>query len=198
MAIIDQLNTKKLYDGKVSGAGSASLATVSAVEKVDGAKQLHKVTLTLADVPVPIVSSGDANGVGGVNLYTLPEGIVKVLQGVGHLSLSIDAAEQANFTDATPEGDIGVGTVSIANEDAFGTDATDDDILTGTGFVCSSYADSDIDLPFDAEAVLDGTEAAKSLYLNVLVDNADLDNAAETEVLISGEITLIYQNLGDV
>lgn len=198
MAIIDLLTRQKAYDLKVVGSGAGNGATVSVVEDVDASKQIHKATITLTDTPVEVVSVSTGNGVGGVKIYDMPSGMVKIINGAGHLSLDIAAAKQADFTDGTPEGDIGLGTVAPANADALGTDATDDNILTATAFVGSAYADADIDLPFDAEAVYDGTESAMDVYLNVLVDAADIDDGVTTEVLISGTITLIYQNLGDL
>lgn len=199
MAIIDELNVQKAYDLLVNipGIGLKSGATVACVEYGNSDGVTHKTVLTLANTPLPIVSVTTGNGVGGVKLYTMPVGWIKFLGATSNLSLSIAAGKQADFTDATPEGDLGVGTVAPANADALGTDATDDNICTAAAFTCSSYADTSIVLPPEADLLVNGTSTAVDVYLNGLVDAADIDDDVTTEVLVSGTITFFWQNLGD-
>ena len=65
------------------------------------------------------------------------------------LSLAVASAKQADFTDATPEGDAGIGSVAPENADALGTDATDDDFATATAFTMSAFA-ATVDCPSEA------------------------------------------------
>lgn len=177
--------------GNTAGAGNGS--TVSVVEKGDGV--FHQTEITLASTPVSVVSVTTGNGVGGTKVYDLPEGHINVLGCVGDLSLAVET--QADFTDGTPEGDVGIGSAAPANADALGTDATDDDYGTATAFTMASYA-ATVDVPPDsAAAKFDGTSTPKDVYVNVLVDAADIDDDTTTNVLVSGTIKLTWINLGD-
>lgn len=196
MAIIDQLNIKKMYDNQSKGGGITSTAGVSAVEGSDASGR-QKTILTLSDVALPIVSVTTGNGVGGLKIYDMPAGWIKFEGATANLSLRIASGKQADFTDATPEGDLGIGTVAPANADSLGTDATDDNICTATAFTCSSYADASITLPPEANLLVNGTVTPVDVYLNGLVDAADIDDGVTTEVLVSGTITMYWINLGD-
>ena len=169
--------------------GAKNGATVTVVEKGSGV--VHQTVLTLAATPLTSVSVTTGNGVGGYKIYTFPEGHIRVLGCTADLALAIGAAKQADFTDATPEGDIGVGSVLP------GTDATDDDYATGAAFVMAAYADADIVNPPEAAANFDGSGAAKTVNVNLLVDAADIDNDVTTEVECTGVVTLTWVNLGD-
>ena len=176
------------------GLGAKNGATVTATEYGDGI--MHKTVLTLASTPVSVVSVGANAGVGGTKIYDLPEGRILVLGCMADLSLAIAVAKQGDFTDGTPEGDIGVGTVAPANADALGTDSTDDDFSTATAFTMNAYAAS-ADVPSEPTGQMDGTATAKDVYVNLLVDAADIDNDVTTQVLVSGTVTFHWINLGD-
>lgn len=177
------------------GAGAKNGATVTATET--GNSVVHKTVLTLASTPVPITSTGSANGFGGVKLYDFPEGRILVLGTMANLSMTVPASEQADFTDDTPEGDAGIGTVIIANADAFGTDATDDDLATGTAVAMTAFADASITCASEPSTQFDGTSTAKDINLNVLIDAADIDDDVSTSVEVSGTVTCTWVNLGD-
>lgn len=197
MAIIDELNIQKQYDQQAAGdlIGSPGGLQVVATEYGDAA--LHRTVLTLTDLPVSIVSVTTGNGVGGALIYQLAQGHIRFRGATAKLSLRIATAKQADFTDATPEGDLGIGTVAPANADALGTDATDDDICTATAFLCSAYADTSVNLPPEADLIKDGTTTAVAVYLNALVDAVDINDGVTTEILVSGTVVLTWQNLGD-
>lgn len=178
-----------------NGVGAKNGATVTAVEY--GNDVLHKTVLTLTATPVPITSTTTANGFGGVKLYDFPQGHIRLHGCVVNISaIAVDPAEQDNFTDATPEGDVGIGSVIIANADALGTDATDDDMATGAAFTMSSFTAA-VTCPPEASLNFNGTATALAANLNVLVDAADIDDDASTEVLVTGTVTLSWTNLGD-
>lgn len=176
-------------------AGAKNGSTVKVAEYGDGA--VHKTVLTLTNTPVSVVSVTTGNGVGGTLLYTFPAGYIANHGCTANLSISVAAADQADFTDATPEGDIGIGTAAPANADALGTDATDDNFATAAAFTMSSYADTSVVLPPEASANYNGTSTPVPLYLNVLVDAADIDDGVTTEVLVSGTVTVVWSALGD-
>lgn len=191
------LNGQAVAFDPTTGAGTkAASSTVEVEEQSNGIFRQTKITLTNA--PLSVVSVTTGNGVGGLKLYTFPEGYIHVLGSYGSVSLSIASAKQGDFTDATPEGDLGIGSLLPANADSLGTDATDDDICTARPFTMSSYAAS---VNFRADAatlVLNGSSTAEDVNLTVLVDAADIDNDVTTEILATGTIYIRWIFAGDI
>lgn len=171
-------------------------SVITPIETWDGFA-IHKTQLQLASVPVSVVSVSTGAGVGGALVYTFPAGRILALGTMADLSIEIATAKQADFTDATPEGDVGIGTVAPANADALGTDATDDNFATATPFVMAAYADASVQCPSEASLQFDGTTTATPMYINVLVDAVDIDNDVTSTVLVSGLLTFYWINLGD-
>lgn len=175
------------------GVGQKNGSTVTVAEY--GNSVIHKTVLTLTSMPISVVSVTTGNGVGGTKVYDMPEGYIKVLGCTAALSLAVETED--DFTDGTPEGDIGIGTVAPANADALGTDATDDNIGTATAFTMTDYADASVNIPPEAAINLDGTSTPIDVYVNALVDAADIDDDTTTNLLVSGTITLTWINMGD-
>lgn len=177
---------------QAQGVGAKNGATVTVQEFGDGA--VHKTVFTFDNTPISIVSVTTGNGVGGTKVYDFPAGYIRVLGGTADLSLAVETED--DYTDGTPEGDIGVGTVAPANADALGTDATDDNILTAAGFTMSDFA-ATADLSPEAALNLNGTSTPVAVFLNALVDAGDIDDDTTTNLLVSGTMTLVWANLGD-
>lgn len=174
------------------GVGALNGSTVSVSELGDGA--VHKTVLTLASTPLAVTSVTTGAGVGGVKIYDFPAGYIRVLGCTASLALAVET--QGDFTDGTPEGDVGIGSVAPANADALGTDATDDDYGTSTAFTMDTYAAS-VSIPPEAAGNFDGTSTAKDVYVNAFVDAADIDDGVTTNLLLTGTVTLTWINLGD-
>lgn len=183
-----------LSEGKSVAGGAPNGSTVSARELGEGL--IRKTVLTLAATPVSVVSVGAGRGVGGTKIYGFPKGRILVLGTMATLEVLVAAAKQADFTDATPEGDIGIGSVAPADNDALGTDATDDDMATSTPFTMDAYA-AEAQIPSEAYLQFDGTITPVDVLVNVAVDAADIDNDITTQVLVSGTVTLYWMNLGE-
>lgn len=171
---------------------SAVASTCSVIHY--GAGSVIKSVFTLDSFPVTVTSVTTGNGVGGTQFFDFPEGYIRHFGTTADLSIAV--TDQDDYTDGTPEGDVGIGTVAPANADALGTDATDDDFGTATAFTMSSYA-ATVDIPPEAAANFDGTSTAKNLFLNALVDAADIDDDASDNLLFTGTITVHWANLGD-
>jgi hypothetical protein len=175
-------------------AGTVPIGTVTAEELGDNV--IHKTLLRLTSVPVSVASVTTGNGVGGTKIYDFPEGRLNVLGTMADLSFVIAADDQADFTDATPEGDAGIGTVAPANADALGTDATDDDFATSTALTMAAYS-ANVQCPSEAALQFDGTSTAIDMYVNLLIDAADIDDGVTTTVYASGTVIVTWTNLGD-
>lgn len=177
------------------GAGVKNGSTVAVSEGGDGIT--HQTTLTLTATLVPIISVTTGNGVGGIKIYDFPEGHIRVLGCVASLSLAVGSAKEADYTDNTPQGDIGIGSVAPANADALGTDATDDDMGTASAFTMTAFVAATTNAP-EAALNFDGSSTATDVYVNALVDAADVDDDTTTEMEATGTVTLTWINLGDV
>ena len=177
------------------GAGTAVLGTAVVEERGDGI--LHKTVIRLASMPITVVSVTTGAGVGGTKIYDFPDGQINMLGCIADLSCVIAAGDQADFTDATPEGDIGIGTVAPANADALGTDATDDDFATAVALTMAAYSSSS-QLVSEPALLMDGTSTAKDLVVNLLIDAGDIDDDVTSTVYVSGVVVVHWMNLGDV
>lgn len=169
-----------------------------AVVATSGSGSAKQTTITLTDLPVPIVSVTTGAGIGGTEVYEFPQGYAGFLGCVANLTGRVAVADQADFTDATPEGDIGVGSLAITDADAFGTDATDDDYATGAAFIMAAYAFPNVVCPPEAARALNNSVTPNKVFVNALVDAGDIDDSVTTEILISGTIVLSWNDLGAV
>jgi len=163
-------------------AGAKNGATVTATESVGA---LHKTTLTLADTPV-IVDGTSGVGYGGTKIYDLPEGRIFVL---GVTAENITITVDTNALDDADGGDVSLGTT-----------APDDGTVTGTDVDLGPSTSIDAitnvtDFALGAAAQFDGTATAKDVYLNMLIDDADISAIATNTV--DGTIVIHYLNLGD-
>ena len=177
------------------GAGRP-VANVTA-EELGSDGVVHKTLLRITSLPIEVISVTTAAGVGGSKIYDFPEGQLNVLGTVSDLSLVIAAGKQADFTDATPAGDIGVGTLAPANDDALGTDATDDNFSTAVALTMAAFSSSS-QLPSEAALIHDGISTAINMFINVLIDAGDIDDGVTTEILVSGTVLIHWVNLGDL
>ena len=160
--------------------GTASTG-VTATETGNGT--LHRTVLTVDEFTQAI--AGAALGF-GKELYTFPEGVVKVRYGTVDLTIS------APTETGTP--DVGVGTVVATGAiDALNGTATFEDIVDGFTATAITSGGSDTNNYVEAEAgLLDGHSTAKKAFLNF----AETWTATEN-LTISATVTLIWEFLGD-
>lgn len=175
----------------VPGINASSGAGVDVQDVASGNR--HTTVITLTDVELPIVSVTTGAGVGGVEIFGFPQGYVRFQGGSATLSLAVET--EGDFTDGTPEGQLGVGTLAPANADALGTDATDDNFLTATDFTMTDYVDASVVLPTEAVQLFDGRVTPINLILTGLVDAGDIDDDTTTNLLVSGTVTIIWDLL---
>ena len=179
----------------VPEVGLPSGVTVFATEDGDGVT--NKTILDLIATPVSVTSITTGAGVGGTKIYDFPQGRILMLGCMSDLSVGISSANQASFTNATPEGDVGVGSAAPADADALGTDATDDNMSTAVPFIMADYNDPSVQSPSEASLQFDGTVTPLDMYVNALVDAIDIDDSVTSELLVSGKIVFHWVNLGD-
>jgi hypothetical protein len=164
--------------------GTKNGATVAAVEK--GSGLVHQTVLTCTQTPISVVGAA-GDGFGGVKIYTFPEGRILVL-GVT-ASLEVDDLD-SNLDDTADGGDYGIGTAIVSDADL--GDATDVDLCPSTSIDPIGTA---VGAALAASAHFDGTSAAKTVNINLLIDDADIGGTED--VGMTGTVTLTWVNLGD-
>ncbi len=162
---------------------SAVADEVTATEYGEGA--FRQTVLTLDALPVSVVGATGI-GFGGVKAYTFPEGRILVLGVIA--SLLIDPL--SSNLDVADGGDIGLGTVIVADADL--GDSTDVDLCAAIDLDPIGTA---VGGELAASAQFDGTSTAKTLNVNVLIDDADI--GATEAIGVDGTITISWVSLGD-
>jgi len=180
------MTTRIREDNEAVGVTAA--AGVTAVE-TPTALPIHKTVLSLEDVSVTVANTTGVS-FGGTKIHDMPEGRILILGAVLG-GVTVDLSSATNL-DAADGGDISVGTTVAGDGTLSGTDvniipSTSIDPLSG-GITGAALA---------ASAQLDGTSAAVDVYLNMLIDDADVGDTDSDVVLISGTLTLVWVNLGD-
>jgi hypothetical protein len=168
--------------------GAANGATVSSIEYSEGV--LRQTVLTLASTPVTVANTTGAS-FGGVKVYDFPAGRILLLGTTANLSFNWDGTTIAS----TGSGDFSMGSTITADATL---DTTDVDMLPSTAmldpFVASVGTGAGA---LAASAQFDGTATAIDANLNLIIDDADVADAASDIVLVSGTITMTWINLGD-
>jgi hypothetical protein len=171
-----------------SGIGLPNGSTVTAEERGNGV--VHQTVLTLVNTPVTVANVTGAS-FGGLKLYDFPEGRLNILGVTANLSFNWAGQDIA----ADGSGDFSLGstitadaTLATTDVDLLPSTALTDPFVAGVGVGSGALA---------AAAQLDGTATPKDLNINIIIDDADVSDAASDIVLVSGTITITWINLGD-
>lgn len=177
----------------VSGCGTKAGTAVTADET--GLGNVHTTVLTFAAQAIALTDVPGTVAYGGMKVYDFPEGAILFKGAVADLAV----AKSSSGVNADWEGDFSLGTASAAGDASLtiaeadlipstGTPAADQGATTAKGVSTSN----------EAPKILDGTAAAKSVYLNFLVDDADHDvTTTPCNLVVTGTITISWERLGD-
>jgi hypothetical protein len=172
-----------------TGNGAKNGSTVSVVEYGVG-DVIHKTVINFASTPVTVANTTGAS-FGNVKVYDFPEGRIGVLGATTSLSFNWAGTDIA----ATGSGDFSFGTTGTADATLSTTDvdiipssAMLDPFVAGVGTGTGALA---------ASAQFDGTSTAKDVYINIIIDDADVADGASDIVLVTGSLTVTWINLGD-
>lgn len=131
-------------------------------------------------------------------LATLGEGEVMFMGAVADLQLARGKGSATGLSD-TWNGDFGVGTVAADNGATLAT--TEQDLIPTTSTpaaVAAATTAKGISTSTEAPKIFDGTATAKTINLNILVDDGDQDvTTVPSSILVSGDLTVTYVVLGD-
>lgn len=198
MASLPSLRSDFNHETSVNVGAIADASQGYVINNEFGDGILHQTLLTFQALPV---TTGNTTGAsfGSKQIYTFPVGRILVLGNVTNFTL-------VTFnTAAGVDGDIGGGG---SGDYAMGSTATADATLTGTDvdmlpssalldpFV-SGVGRGNAVAMLAAAAQFDGTGGAKSVYLNAIIDDADVSDAAASDpVYFTGSTWLTWIWLG--
>lgn len=173
---------------KLASVASASSAYCTAYQ-VPG--PFNKLLLNITALPVTVANSTGIS-FGSKQLLDFPQGRIVIAGGTINFTTISWAAESIVQTGS---GDFALGTTATAD----GTiNSTEVDIMASTAmldpFVAGLGTGSGL---LVKSTEFDGTATAKDLFLNVIIDDADVSDADTDTVLFTGVLTLVWGFLGD-
>lgn len=187
-----------------SGLGDVNAPTTGYIRVSHEGYGPHiKTTLLLDGVGITIT---DALAYAGLKIYDFPDGILRVVDAAGALTLTTTSAI-ASTLNAAAVVSWGLGTVTASS---LTLATTMIDILPGSGGTLPAFAASstinvasatDIDYMKHADAqdtgaVWDGSSTAKDMYLNLAVPtNTEID--ADATVEVNGKLVIVWSILHD-
>jgi hypothetical protein len=137
---------------------------------------------------VSVTAVGAAVGFGTSVIGDLPEGNILFLGAVGYVQLS-GSGSDANL-DAAWDGDFSVGTAPTADVTLSGAEV---DILASTALGAATAEVSPRVRAVNAtQSILDNTDGAMELNLNVLVDAANIVDGATVNLTARGILQIAY------
>ena len=171
-------------------AGSAPFnAAFSASTTSDG---VLKTVIKLSGLSVTMTDAVAAGSHGSAKLFDFPAGNLFFLGATCDLTLT---AGVGGITD-TAAVVVGVGTATLATDNATLT-GTEADLVPSTAAILTAGVGAGKGKSLTAGAVaFDGTSTAKDAWLNIAVPDAG--STGNDTLIVSGTITLVWSNLGDV
>lgn len=140
------------------------------------------------DHTVTVSAVSTAVGFGTVVIGDLPKGNVLLLGAVAYVQLS-GSGSDANLA-ATWDGDFSIGTSPTADVTLSGTEV---DIIASTALGAATAEVSPRVRAVNAtQAILDNTDNAMELNLNVLIDAANITDDTSVDLTASGVLQLVY------
>jgi hypothetical protein len=181
----------------VGAVAAASAGYVSAEEM--GNAIFHHTLLTFLALPV-VTGNTTGASFGSKQIYTFPEGRLLVQGVTAYFNLITfnTVAGVSGDIGGGGSGDYSIGTTATADATLATTDV---DLLPSTAMLdpfVAGVGSSNAGAALAASAQFDGTSAAKSAYLNVIIDDADVADAASADnVYFTGTVRITWTWLGD-
>lgn len=168
---------------KYTPSSRTALPTGVSVKAIAGGSE--QVTLTFVNTPVPLTDAGASGAGGGIRIFGFQQGNVSI----DNYRVNLTTARLGTNLTATAALVASLGTVAAA-ADATLT-STEADIASSTTATLAAGVGTFNKLA-TATVYLDGTSAAKDVYLNFACPDAG--SAGNDSVVVNGTITIIYSN----
>mgnify|MGYP000113435964 CR=1 FL=1 len=142
---------------------------------------------------VSVLAAGAGVGFGTLVIGDFPEGNILFLGAVTNINFS-GTGSDANLVDAW-NGDFGIGTGPDANGTLTGIEV---DIIASAAIGPAAAEIAPVVRAVNAtQAIFDNTDGSLEINLNVLIDAADIADAATVVLTVTGELLLCYTVLSD-
>lgn len=179
-----------LLQASAAATALAGVAGVS-VDAVESAGGAIRTVLTLTRKVITMTDATTAGCHGSFKLYDFPDCNLLFLGGTCDLTLTAAAGITAT---AAVVASVGTTTLSTTDATLSGTEA---DLIPSTAATLTGSAGTAKGKTLTAGvAVFDGTATAKDAWLNFAVPDAGA--TGNSTLTVSGTVTLVWSNLGDV
>ena len=192
LAETDANRVRKLNLLRDAAASSALAGVANAGAVVNETVGTIRTTLQLSGAVVTMTDAAAAGCHGSVKLYDFPACNLLFLGATCDLTVTAGAG---GITD-TAAVVAAIGTAAVSTADATLT-TTEADLIPSTAATLTAGAGAAKGKTLTAGVVVfDGTSTAKDAYLNFAVPDAG--STGNDTLIVSGTITLVWSNLGDV
>lgn len=160
---------------------NSAIASYAVAKYVPGAQQ--QAILTLTALPITVANTTGAS-FGSVKLFDFPAGRIRIEGG----TVNFTSVNWAGTTIvATGSGDYSLGTTATADATL---NSTDVDLVASTALLDPFVAGvgTGVGGVFVKDTEFDGSSTAKDVYLNMIIDDADVEDAGSAIVLVTGII----------
>lgn len=184
---------------RIAGSVPSAISDYVVAKELGGGGTVRQTILTVTALPV-VTGNTTGASFGSRQIYDFPAGRILVLGVTANFtSITFNTAAGANGDIAGGgSGDYAIGTTATADATI---DSTDVNLLPSSAMLdpfVSGVGRSNAGTALAASAQFDGTSTAVDAFLNVIIDDADVsDAAANDNVYFTGTITLTWIDLGD-
>lgn len=195
------INTPSIVRLRPSGAETVGAAVTSIGIKATecGTGAVRQTVLTFTNTPV-VTGNTTGASFGSAKIYDFPKGRIAVLGVTAYftqITFNTTAGTNGDIAGGG-SGDFSIGSTATADATLATTDV---DMLPSTAMLdpfVTGVGRSNVVGALAAAAQFDGTTTAIDAYLNVIIDDADVSDAAASDnVYFTGTVTITWINLGD-
>lgn len=166
--------------------------TAASTQAISGPSPINRTIITLQAKEITVANTTGVS-FGGVKIFDFPKGRIWVMAAlVRNLTIGLTNDGNATPIDGDDNGDFSMGTTAPTDGTLTGTDV---DLCPSTALELDTTGTSAV---LAASAFFDGTSTAKDVYFNMLIDDADVADAASDVLELNGEVEIYWVNLGDL
>ena len=192
LAETDANRVRKLNLLRDAATGSAVAGVANAGAVVDESVGTIRTTLKLSNQVITMTDATTAGCHGSIKLYDFPACNLLFLGATCDLTVTAGTGGIADTAAVVAA----IGTTAVSTADATLT-TTEADLIPSTAATLTAGAGAAKGKTLTAGVVVfDGTSTAKDAYLNFAVPDAG--STGNDTLIVSGTITLVWSNLGDV
>ena len=192
LAETDANRVRKLNLLRDAATSSAVAGVANAGAVVDGSVGTIRTTLKLSNQVITMTDATTAGCHGSIKLYDFPACNLLFLGATCDLTVTAGTGGIADNAAVVAA----IGTAAVSTADATLT-TTEADLIPSTAATLTAGAGAAKGKTLTAGVVVfDGTSTAKDAYLNFAVPDAG--STGNDTLIVSGTITLVWSNLGDV